>query len=266
VIQPSPLGRCARPAAPWALAVALLVAAAPARAAAQGEPAPRPRPAAPARPYAMSVKAQNGVVTVTLKADNASVTEVAAELGRRLKVHATVGPNLKDQIVTTDITDAPLETALTSIAPRAMVDYEIRRDTPLVVRALHLLAADDPTPRVVTDEGGGPVGLMIEGNTEDSTTPGADLPLRVFGDRDSLTVVARAQRLTAVAAAIAEVISVQVQLSVDPPDIVDADLRNVSAEEAVTRLSDKLRLIVRVDVNQGERRPVRLVIAGANSR
>jgi hypothetical protein len=217
-------------------------------------------------PYALAVGTRDGGVIVTLKADNATVTAIAADLERRLRARVVVGQQYAAAVLTADFVDAPLEAALVSMAPRAMVDYEIRRGAPPVVRAVHLLAADDPNPRIVDGEGGGPVGLMVEGDTEDSSLPAADLPLRVTGDRHALTVVARKQRLTTVASAIAEVIGAQIQLSADPPDIVDADFRERPAEEVVTRLSDKLRLLVRVDVNQSERTPLRLVIAGTGAR
>ena len=111
--------------------IAGLGAAAPAVAAAQTPPAPQaPQAARPAqaraRRYALSVKNEDGFLNVALKARQARLADIAADLGKRLRARVVVGPELAKDTVSVDLPSSPLETVLQSLAPRVLVDYEVR--------------------------------------------------------------------------------------------------------------------------------------------
>src|SRR5262245_1523870 len=181
------------------------VAAAQSRSSTQtaAQTAPRPTPA-----FSLAVTSQGGATEIALKAEDALLSEVAAELGKRLRANVTLGPSLRQERVTADFTASPLEPVLTSLAGRVLVDYDIRQDGRSVPRDIYLLGADDPAPAANTTERGVSVGLMISGNTEDVAPAPADDPLLITGDRQQLSVQVKKQPLKAVVIAVADVLGV----------------------------------------------------------
>jgi hypothetical protein len=75
--------------------------------------------AQPARPYTLTVKLDTLPISVSLKATNARVSAVAAELGTRLKAQVVLGPDVQNERITVDFPEAVLEMALISLAPPA---------------------------------------------------------------------------------------------------------------------------------------------------
>ena len=87
--------------------------AAPAVAAAQTPQATRPASAqAPARRYALSVKNEDGFLNVTLKARQARIADIAADLAKRLRARVVVGPELARETVSVDLQSSQLEAVL----------------------------------------------------------------------------------------------------------------------------------------------------------
>ena len=126
--------------------IAGLGAAAPAVAAAQTPPAPQAPQAAgpaqaPAKRYALSVKNEDGFLNVALKARQARLADIAADLAKRLRARVVVGPELAKDTVSVDLPSSPLETVLQSLAPRVLVDYELRQYAAAAAR--HLPARAD---------------------------------------------------------------------------------------------------------------------------
>lgn len=219
---------------------------------------PRPAGAPPAKPYELSVTSEGGYIAVALRADRARVPDIAAELASRLRAQVKVGPVLAGETLTTDFRESPLETALASMAPRVLIDYELRQGTPPRPLVIHLLASDDaevPSPTVAQ---GASEGVLIEGHTEE---PADSEPLKVAGDRHSLSITSVKQPLGVVAMAVGALLGVPVELGDVANDTIDLDLTNVPAEDAIVGLSPKVRLTVRVDVTRAERTPLRLVVS-----
>ena len=218
-------------------------------------------PAPPAsRSFTMTVNPGDRPVTMSLKADNARLSDVATELGRRLKAKVVLGPGVQNEKITVDIPVTMLETALISLAPRVFVDYEIRQDATPVPLGLYLLGATDPVPATDTVVRGTSQGILIEGNTEDMPKTPEEDPLRVTGDRKFLSVVVKKQPLSLVARAIGEVLGIPVETKYDANEIITATLTNGLPEETVTGLSPNLHIFVRVDVNLAERIPLKIVV------
>ncbi len=247
----SSFGRCAAVAS----LVVLLCGGAASPRASQDQASPE---RAAATPFTLSVTSENGFVGVALKAERARWQEVATALASRLRAQVKVGPVLAGETLTIDFRESPLETALASMAPRVLIDYELRQGTPPRPLVIHLLASDDaevPSPTVAQ---GASEGVLIEGHTEE---PADSEPLKVAGDRHSFSITSVKQPLGVVAMAVGALLGVPVELGDVANDTIDVDLTNVPAEDAIVGLSPKVRLTVRVDVTRAERTPLRLVVS-----
>ena len=223
---------------------------------------PASRRASPARaPYALTVKSEGGFINIGLTAQGAKVGDVAAELGRRLGLRVVVGPAFAQETLTVDVPESVFESALTAIAPHAIVDYEFRaeaRPKPLVV---YLLGANDEAPKAdLAPRGGATQGLLIMGHTEENPANATEDPVKVSFDANGLSVRARRQPLALVAMAVADALGVQLELADAAEQIVDVDVENASVEDGVASLSPHARLLVRVDLSRSERTPLRLAI------
>jgi hypothetical protein len=212
------------------------------------------------RPYTLNVRTDTRPISVSLKATNAKVSEVAAELGRRLKSKVVLGPGVQNETITVDVPETMLETALISLAPRVFVDYEIHQDAAPQPLGIYLLGTTDPAPASDAVVRGTSMGLMIEGNTEDVPKKPEEDPLLVTGDRRFLNVRSKAQPLALVARAVGEVLGIPVELKYDATELVTVNLTNGLPEETMSALSPNAHVFVRVDVNLAERTPLKLVI------
>ena len=118
------------------------------------------KPAAPgastssqrARRWQVRIKDSFGVPFITIHAKKALRSEIAAELGRLLDVPVALGANIKQQQITGDFDDLPLEAVAKLLAPRSFIDYIISGggDTTRPTRkkpiAIYLLGEDDKVP------------------------------------------------------------------------------------------------------------------------
>ena len=212
------------------------------------------------RPYSLTVRTDARPMTMTLKADSARLSEVAADLGTRLRAKVVLGPGVQNDRITVDVPETVLEQALRMLAPRVFIDYEIRQDASPVALGIYLLGAGDPTPPSDAVVRGTSMGLLIEGNTEDVPKAPEEDPLLVTFNRGALSVVIKKQPLSLVARAIGEVLGIPVELKYDASEIITANLTNGLPEETVSSLSPNVHIFVRVDVNLGDRKPLKLVV------
>jgi hypothetical protein len=214
----------------------------------------------PLRPYTLTVRSDAVPMTMTLKADNARLSDVAADLGTRLRAKVVLGPGVKNDRITVDVPETVIEQALRMLAPRVFIDYEIHHEATPVVLGIFLLGADDPRPASDAVVGGMAQGVLIEGNTEDQPKPPQEDPLRITAGKGILSVTSRKQPLSLVLRAISDVLGVPLELKYDATEIIDTTLSNGLVEETVTALSPNLRVFVRVDVNLAERTPLKIVL------
>ena len=244
--------------------------AVPAVATAQAPQAPRAaRPApvrAPVRPYALSVKNEDGFINVTLKAREARIADIAADLGMRLRARVVVGPDLAKDTVSVDLPSSPLETVLQSLAPRVLVDYEVRQNAQPLPLAIHLLSAADDEPRANTAARGVSQGVVISGHTEETPNDDGSDPVTISGDAQRLSIAAKNQPLALVAMAVADVLGVTLDLTYPAGEPVDVRVTNLPAEDAVLGISPNLRMHVRVDLSRAERTPLKLVVTRPDAR
>jgi hypothetical protein len=105
------------------------------------------------RNWQVAVKDSFGVPFITVHAKKAPRSEVAAELARLLKIPVVLGTNLKQEEITTEFEDFPVDAAAKRLAPRPVIDYVISgggdATSPAKKKAVavYLLSADDKAPK-----------------------------------------------------------------------------------------------------------------------
>jgi len=211
------------------------------------------------RPYTLSVTSDNQLISVSLKAEGARLTDITADLEKRLGARVFLSPALQKETISVSFSESMLEPALMSLAPRVFIDYEIRQDANAVPLGIYLLDVTDPAPASDAVLRGMSQGVVIEGNTEDVAKDPKDDPLLVTGDRRVLSIISKKQPLALVARAIGEVLGIPVEVKYAADEIVDASISALT-EYAILRVSPNIRLYVRANVNQGERTPMKLAV------
>jgi hypothetical protein len=93
-------------------------------------PAPRPAGTTPAAAKPLwSVKiTKKSPITISLSSKDGSLSEIATELGKRLKLPVILTPLMQKQRITQEFEGLPLEGALRLLAPQVYVDYELSGD------------------------------------------------------------------------------------------------------------------------------------------
>jgi len=216
----------------------------------------------PQAAYTLSVTKEGGTF-LNLKAKDAKLSDVAADVGRRLNAKVILGQSLKDEKITTEFAGTPIEPAMLALAPRVYIDYELRKDVLPRPLGIYLLALDDPLPSASAVVQGSSQGLFVSGNTEDTGQPPKDAPLRIIYDKGRLTVFAKEQPLVAVVLSIADELGVPAEVKHETREVVNADIRETPMiEEALTGLSDSVRVYIRTSATGMEKTLLRVVIAG----
>lgn len=204
---------------------------------------------------------ENDIMAVSLKADKARMSEVTADLSRRLRTPVILGASLKQASISVEFADLLFEPAMTLLAPRVLVDYEIRADAKPKMLAIYLMGTDDPEPAKNETVKSASEAIMIEGNTEDETAASSiveDDPLRVDLDDNFLTIRSKKQPLIAVVLTVAEVLEVPAEIQYESAEIIDTVIKDTPFEDALTRLSPNVRVYVRADLTRSTRAPLRV--------
>lgn len=230
----------------------------------QGETLPQ-NAAKPAPKKKFRLRITKGYITgVSLKADKAKMSEIAADLSKRLGARVILGPTMSKEAITVEFYDLPLEPALRLLAPHVYLDYEIRADAQPTLLAIFLMGQDDPDPAKNAVVQGSSEAMLIEGNTEDTAEESAvqpdDDPLQVDLDDNHLTIKSKKQPLAAVVMTIAEVLGVPAEIKYDSNEIVDTVIKDTPFEDAIARISPNIRLYVRADLTRSQRTPLRLAL------
>ncbi|HEX8635000.1 MAG TPA: hypothetical protein VF703_12710 [Pyrinomonadaceae bacterium] len=240
--------------------------------AAKQTPAPRPAaaPAAAAnaaRPLWSVKVSKKNPISISLSSKNGSLPEIAAEIGKRLKVPVILTPLMQKQRLTQEFDSLPLEGALRLLAPQVYVDYELSGDAsgqPKPI-GIYLQGMNEQPPAEAAVVKGDSEAILIEGNTEDGleATNVKDeerSPLRVTVEKNQLSVKARKQPLTAVLYEIASKVDIPFEMKYESTELVDVDFNNFTMEQAVRTLSPNIRLYQRTNLTSYEVRPLRLVL------
>jgi hypothetical protein len=230
-------------------------------------PRPAAAAAAPAAKPLWNVKVtKKAPVSISLSSKNGSLSEIAAEIGKRLKVPVILTPLMQKQRITQEFEALPLEGALRLLAPQVYVDYELSGDgsQPKPV-GIYLQGMNEQPPAEATVVKGDSEAILIEGNTEDgleATNVRDDdkSQLRVKVEKNQVSVKARKQPLTAVLYEIASKVDIPFEMKYESTELVDVDFNNFTMEQAVRTLSPNIRLYQRTNLTSYEVRPLRLVL------
>jgi type II secretory pathway component GspD/PulD (secretin) len=236
----------------------LIVAARP-----QGQTQPVTAKPAPKKKFRLRIT--KGYITgVSLKADKAKMSEIAADLSKRLGARVILGPTMSKEAITVEFYDLPLEPALRLLAPRVYLDYEIRANAQPTLLGIFLMGQGDPDPAKNAVVQGSSEAMLIEGNTEDTAEQAevkpADDPLQVDLNDNHLTIKSKKQPLAVVVMTIAEVLGVPAEIKYDSNEIVDTEIKDTPLEDAIARISPNIRLYVRADLTRSQRTPLRLAL------
>jgi hypothetical protein len=175
----------------------------------------------------------------------------------RLRVRVVVGPELAKDTVSVDVPSSPLEAVLQALAPRVLVDYEVRQDAQPRPLVIYLLAPADTEPAANVAARGVSQGVVISGHTEETPRPMAAIrsrsPTRT-SCRSPPSSGAGARRDGRRRRA-------RRHADMDYPagELVEVSVVDLPAEDAVLGISPNVAA-VRVDLAQAERTPLKLVV------
>ena len=230
--------------------------------------AQKPATAAAQKPKAffkLAVKS-TPLTVLSLKAKDAKLSDIAADLEKRFKVAVVVSQSLQKQTVSVEFEDLTLEQAVPLLAPQVFIDYELanQEQTP---KAVFLSGYDDPQPSPSAVVTGSSQALLIEGDTEEGVEAASEevkerleQKPRVSFANNKLTVKAIQQPLVLIVLRIGDELGIPVEVRHETPEVISLELSGIPVEEAVQRVSPNVRLYVRADLQRNERRPLRLVL------
>jgi hypothetical protein len=232
----------------------------------QGQPNKETKP-----PFTLSVT-EDQIIGVTLKARDATVKDIAAELSKRLRIPIAVSAVIEKHRVTVNFSDLVLEPALQQLAPQVFIDYEIDMAIGKTPRPLgiFLQGYNEPQPSDSAVVKGNSDVIIIEGDTEDTgeskDKDDKDQELKVTYEKNELSVFARKQPLVVVLYAIANELEVPLQVTDEIVDPISINIQKASVESALQQLSRNIRLYLRADLMTQERRPLRIVLVGQDKK
>ncbi|HEV7744480.1 MAG TPA: hypothetical protein VGO56_05765 [Pyrinomonadaceae bacterium] len=189
---------------------------------------------------------QNGGYFITVQAKEVLLTEIAADLSRRMEAPVVLSRVMAKQKVTVDFKDMPLESALQLLAPNPYVHYELQGGAPPICREIFLNAYNEPTPVAKLENKN--ISFVLTGDTESADSK--DDPLRVSYVNQRLSVNVKKQSLTAVLDRIASALGVNFSMKQDTNDTVDLDFKETPLEDAISYFPPSVHLHVRKDIQR----------------
>jgi hypothetical protein len=222
-------------------------------------------------PFTLSVT-EDQIIGITLKAQDATVKEIAAELSKRLRIPIAVTPIIEKHRVTVNFSDLVLEPALQQLAPQVFIDYEIDMTPGKAPRPLgiYLQGYNEPQPKENAVVKGNSDVIIIEGDTEDTgeakDKDDKEQELKVKYEKGELSVIAKKQPLVVVLYAIANELGIPLQVTDEIVDPISVNIQKASVESALQQLSQNIRLYLRADLMTQERRPLRIVVVGQDKK
>jgi type II secretory pathway component GspD/PulD (secretin) len=222
-------------------------------------------------PFTLRVT-EDQIIGITLKAQDATVKEIAAELSKRLRIPIAVTPIIQKHRVTVNFSDLVLEPAMQQLAPQVFIDYEIDTASGKTPRPLgiYLQGYNEPPPAENAVVKGNSDAIIIEGDTEDTgeakDKDDKEQELKVKYEKGELSVIARKQPLVVVLYAIANELGIPLQVTDEIVDPISVNIQKASVESALQQLSQNIRLYLRADLMTQERRPLRLVLVGRDKK
>lgn len=190
---------------------------------------------------------------LTVRAAEAPLSQIAAELSRQLKTPVILSRVMQKQLVSLDFQDVPLESALQAMAPLPYIHYELQGNSAPICREIFLNAYNEPVPAPRLENKS--VSFIMEGDTE-STGDSKEDPLQVSYRNQRLSVKVKKQSLTAVLDRIAQQLGVNFSMKQDSIEPIDLDIKEMSLEEAISYFPPTVHLHVRKDLQRFSMTPL----------
>jgi hypothetical protein len=230
-------------------------------------------------PFRIKTKENFGKIFFSIQAKKAKLADVAAEIGKLLKIPVILGTSVKQQELTTDFEDYTLEAALKALVPRPVVDYAIHgggdvlhpgKKEPFTI---YLLGEDDKPPATgpwLENKTGGQMVVGMVYDTEEQEKAAAEEKkekLQVSYSGEFFTLRIYKQFLTDVLQQVADAAHVPFaivthdgsQKEID--QVVTWNITAVNFEELVnTWFPNGVRLYWRTDLVNDVSKPLRLTV------
>jgi len=222
-------------------------------------------------PFTLRVT-EDQIIGVTLKAQDATVKEIAAELSKRLRIPVAVTPIIEKHRLTVNFSDLVLEPAMQQLAPQVFIDYEVDMAPGKTPRPLgiYLQGYNEAAPADNAVVHGNSDVMIIEGDTEDTgeekDKDDKDQELKVNYEKGELSVIAKKQPLVVVLYAVANELGIPLQVTDEIVEPISVNIQKASVESALQQLSPNIRLYLRANLMTQERRPLRIVLVGQDKK
>ena len=146
-------------------------------------------------PFALKITFDQ-IIGISLRAENAKLTDIAADLARKLKAPVALSPVMQKQRATIDFADVVLEPAMQLLAPVVYIDYEIDSAPGAYPRpvGIYLSAHNEPEPAINANVRSTSQAFVISGNTESEDSSEED-DIQISYRNGKLTLKAKDQPL-----------------------------------------------------------------------
>ncbi|HEX5703726.1 MAG TPA: hypothetical protein VFX97_11045 [Pyrinomonadaceae bacterium] len=223
----------------------------------------------PKLPFTLKVT-DDQIIGVSLKAKDISLSAIAAELSKQMKIPVIVTPIAQKHLVTVNFTDLVIEPAMQMLAPQVFIDYEIdttpgKQPRPV---AIFLQGYNERPPALNAVVKGTSDVMVIEGDTEEGleSKDEEDEDLKIKFENRQISIKSKKQPLIVVLYGIANQIGIPLEVKTEVADLVTVNIIKSSLESALQELGPNIKLYVRADLMIGERQPLRMVLVGPDKK
>jgi hypothetical protein len=219
----------------------------------QSEPKQKP-------PFDLRITADQ-IIGISLRAENAKLTDIAADLSKKLKAPVALSPVMQKQRATIDFADVVLEPAMQLLAPVVYIDYEIDSAPGAHPRpvGIYLSAHNEPAPAINANVRSTSQAFVISGNTE-SEDSSEDDDIQISYRNGRLTLKAKDQPLLDVLSSISDETGVRLEAKDVTSETVSVNIKDLPLDEAILKVSPHLRLYLRADLYRNQRTPILMVL------
>src|SRR5882724_6982282 len=200
------------------------------------------------------------IIGISLRAENAKLTDIAADLSKKLKAPVALSPVMQKQRATIDFADVVLEPAMQLLAPVVYIDYEIDSAPGAHPRpvGIYLSAHNEPAPAINANVRSTSQAFVISGNTEGESDEDDDIQISYRNGK--LTLKAKDQPLLDVLSSISDETGVRLEAKDVTTETVSVNIKDLPLDEAILKVSPHLRLYLRADLYRNQRTPLLIVL------
>jgi hypothetical protein len=224
------------------------------------KPADNPSESKQKPPFELRITADQ-IIGISLRAENAKLTDIAADLSKKLKAPVALSPVMQKQRATINFADVVLEPAMQLLAPLVYIDYEIDSAPGAHPRpvGIYLSAHNEPAPAINANVRSTSQAFVISGNTE-SEDSSEDDDIQISYRNGKLTLKAKDQPLLDVLSSISDETGVRLEAKDVTSETVSVNIKDLPLDEAILKVSPHLRLYLRADLYRNQRTPLLIVL------